>query len=309
MNRPEASAVPDTAMIPGVRRDEPMSHHTSWRVGGPADVYFRPRDRAGLCEFLAGLNADTPVCWIGLGSNLLVRDGGIRGVVIATGDALGGLRRLDEGLVEAEAGVACTSLARQCGRWRLGPAEFFAGIPGTIGGALTLNAGAFGAETWDRVVDVDTIGRDGQTRLRRREEFDVGYRQVNGPAGEWFVAARFQLEPQRPGAQSRSRELMRERRRRQPLGLPSCGSVFRNPPGRHAAELIETAGLKGQRIGGAQVSEKHANFIINTGSATAADIENLIDHVRRVTARVHGIELVPEVHIVGEAAGERGQRE
>jgi UDP-N-acetylmuramate dehydrogenase len=286
-----------------IRRDEPMSRHTSWRVGGPADIYFRPATRAELLDFLATLDPATPLLWVGLGSNLLVRDGGVRGVVIATARALGETRRLEGGVVEAGAGVACTALARRCARWGLGPAEFLAGIPGTVGGALTMNAGAFGGETWDRVVSVETVDRAGQVRRRGPGDYRPGYRHVEGPAGEWFLSARFGFEPADDDALERLRALLSQREATQPLGEPSCGSVFRNPPGDHAARLIEAAGLKGHAIGGAEVSNKHANFIINTGEATAADVEALIEHVRRTVASRHGVDLVPEVHIVGESRG------
>ncbi len=282
---------------------EPMARHTSWRVGGPADVYFRPGSRAELIDFLRGLDPQLPVHWVGLGSNLLVRDGGIRGAVIATAGCLEQLRHLGGGLVEVEVGVPCTVLARQCARWEVGPASFFAGIPGTVGGALTMNAGAFGGETWQHVVDVEVVTRRGEVLRRTPAEYQVAYREVRGPAGEWFLAARFQFDPARPTSLDAVRELIQERQARQPLGMPSCGSVFRNPPGDFAGRLIDAAGLKGTRRGGAQVSEKHANFIINTGQATAADIEALISQVQERVAEVHGIRLVPEVHVLGEAVG------
>lgn len=285
-----------------VRRDEPMAKHTSWRLGGPADVYYRPRSRDELCAFLRELDDDVEVHWFGLGTNVLVRDGGIRGVVIAATAALRQLRRLPDDVVEAEAGVACTTLARRCARWGLGPAAFFAGIPGTVGGALTMNAGAFGGETWDRIIEVATVDRRGDVRTRLPAEFEVKYREVRGPVGEWFIAARFQFEAEQADGLAQVRSLMRERQEKQPLGLPSCGSVFRNPLGDHAARLIDTAGLKGRQIGGAQVSPKHANFIINTGTATAADVEALIEHVRRTVEAQHGVRLQLEVHIVGEPA-------
>ena len=288
-------------------RDELMSKHTTWRVGGPADVYHAPRCRAELLEFFRGLDASTPVYWVGFGSNLLVRDGGIRGVVIATSQALCELRNLGGGVVEAEAGVACTVVARQCGRWQLGPAEFFAGIPGSVGGALRMNAGAFGGETWNSVIEVDVLDRRGVVHTRSRDAYEVGYRHVQKPADEWFLAARMQFEENYQAAGARMQTLIAERKASQPLGLPSCGSVFKNPPGDHAARLIETAGLKEARIGGAQVSPKHANFIINTGGATAADIENLILTVQATVESRHGVRLEPEVQIIGEpAAGHAG---
>jgi UDP-N-acetylmuramate dehydrogenase len=281
-------------------RDEPMSKHTSWRLGGPADWYFRPESVDELCSFLRELDDDVRIHWTGLGSNLLVRDGGIRGLVITPSGAFNTLERLSSGLVEAGAGVPCTVLARRCTRWGLGPAEFFAGIPGTVGGALKMNAGAFGGETWDRVVEVDTVDRYGEIHVRPRTDFDAAYRCVRGPEEEWFISARFQFEERDAVDLDRVQALMQERKEKQPLGLPSCGSVFRNPPGQHAAQLIEASALKGYQIGGAMVSEKHANFIINTGTASAADVESLISHIRTTVEDQHGIQLELEVHIVGE---------
>ncbi|MEJ2515167.1 MAG: UDP-N-acetylmuramate dehydrogenase [Gammaproteobacteria bacterium] len=287
-----------------LRRDEPMARHTSWRVGGPAETWYRPADLADLGEFLAGLPEDTPVTWVGLGSNLLVRDTGIRGVVIATHGVLSRLERLADRRLYAEAGVPCAKIARSCARWGLGAGEFFAGIPGTLGGALSMNAGAFGGETWEHVTAVETMDRRGGRHRRRPSEFQVGYRSVAGPAGEWFVAAELEFPEGRPTTQESIRELLVRRKATQPIGEPSCGSVFRNPEGDYAARLIESAGLKGHRIGGARVSEKHANFIINSGDATAADIEALIQHVADEVARIHGIRLEHEVRILGDAAGE-----
>jgi UDP-N-acetylenolpyruvoylglucosamine reductase len=288
--------------MPRVRRDEPMSRHTSWHVGGPADVFFTPRDRDDLAAFLRSLPAGVPIYWVGLGSNLLVRDGGLRGVVVCTSGTLERLERIDETTVYGEAGVPCARVARQCVRWGLGPAEFFAGIPGTLGGALAMNAGAFGGETWRHVIEVETIDRGGNFRTRAASEYRVGYRHVEPPSEEeWFIAARLRFE-RRPGTNDAEvRELLARRRASQPIGEWSCGSVFTNPPGDHAARLIEAAGLKGFRIGDASVSGKHANFIINHGNASAADIERLIGHVQSVVERTHGVRLVPEVRIVGEA--------
>lgn len=287
--------------LPRVKRDEPMSRHTSWHVGGPADVFFTPRDRDDLAAFLRALPADVPIWWVGLGSNLLVRDGGLRGVVISTHGTLDRIERIDETTVYAEAGVPCARVARQCVRWGLGPAEFFAGIPGTVGGALAMNAGAFGGETWRHVVEVETIDRQGTVHTRAAGEYQVGYRHVTPPAAdEWFLAAKLRFEC-RPGTgDAEVRSLLERRKASQPIGEWSCGSVFTNPPGDHAARLIEAAGLKGVRIGDASVSEKHANFIINHGKATAADVEQLIEHVRATVERLHGVRLQPEVRIVGE---------
>jgi UDP-N-acetylmuramate dehydrogenase len=284
-----------------VRRAEPMSRHTSWHVGGPAEVFFNPRDRADLASFLRTLAPDVPIHWVGLGSNLLVRDGGLPGVVISTHGTLDTLARVSETTVRAEAGVACARIARQCIKWGLGPAEFFAGIPGTLGGALAMNAGAFGGETWRHVTALETIDRSGRSHRRAPSEYAVAYREVQPPvADEWFLGADLSFE-RRPGAlQHEVRELLERRKATQPIGEWSCGSVFTNPPGDHAARLIEAAGLKGFRIGDASVSRKHANFIINHGQASAHDLESLIGHVRETVARVHGVALHPEVRIVGE---------
>ena len=285
-----------------LRFDEPMSRHTSWRAGGSADVLFVPASVDDLATFLRELDRDTPILWHGVGSNLLVRDGGIRGVVVSATKMLRDLERLDSFLVRAGAGLPCTQLARQCIRWGLGPSEFFAGIPGTVGGALAMNAGAHGGETWERVESVRTIDRDGEIHERAPAEYTVGYRSVTGPANEWFLEAIFRFDPEVTPSMETMQAMLERRKTTQPLGLPSCGSVFRNPPGDYAARLIEAAGLKGYRIGGAEVSEKHANFIINRDEATATDIEELIEHVRQTVRDVHGIELVHEVKIVGEVA-------
>ncbi|HNR22016.1 MAG TPA: UDP-N-acetylmuramate dehydrogenase [Steroidobacteraceae bacterium] len=289
-------------LVPLVKTDEPMSRHTSWHVGGPAQMYFTPRDRRDLARFLAALPAGVPVLWLGLGSNLLVRDGGVRGAVIATNSALGGLERRSAESVYCEAGVACARIAKQCVKWGLGPAEFFAGIPGTLGGALAMNAGAFGGETWNHVVSVEVIDRSGREHTRAAGEYQVGYRSVRPPApDEGFVAALLRFS-RRPSMQSHEiRALLEKRKATQPIGEWSGGSTFTNPPGDHAARLIEAAGLKGHRIGGASVSTKHANFIINHGDATAADIEALILHVQAVVEAQAGVRLTPEVRIVGEA--------
>jgi UDP-N-acetylmuramate dehydrogenase len=285
-----------------LRENEPMSRHTSWRVGGPADLFFVPSSIEELSQFLRDLDSDTAILWLGVGSNLLVRDGGIRGVVISAAKILRTLERVEPYLVKAGSGLPCTQLARQCLRWEIGPSEFFAGIPGTVGGALAMNAGAHGGETWERVESVQSIDRSGEIHLRAPAEYTVGYRSVTGPSNEWFIGATLRFNPDVVASKDTLDALLERRKTTQPLGLPSCGSVFRNPPGDHAARLIESAGLKGHRIGGAEVSTKHANFIINSDNATATDVEELIEHVRHAVIEEHGIELLHEVRIVGEAA-------
>ena len=282
-----------------LRFNEPMSRHTSLRVGGPAEQFFRPVDLDDLSLFLGDLEPNTPIFWIGLGSNLLVRDAGLPGVVIAASYLSRDLERIGDHLVRVGASVTCTQLSRQCIRWAFGPSEFFAGIPGTVGGALAMNAGAHGSETWERVSHVRTIDRHGEIRDRLPTDYEIGYRSVVGPPDEWFIEATLQFDPAADASMEAQKAMLERRKSTQPLGLPSCGSVFRNPPGGHAAQLIESAGLKGHRIGGAEISTKHANFIINVDNATASDIEHLISFVHDTVKETHGIDLIHEVRIVG----------
>lgn len=284
-----------------LRVHESLADYTSWRVGGPADRLYLPADASDLVVFLKSLPPAENLTWLGLGSNLLVRDGGIRGTVICTKNRLKAMRNMGGGRIYAETGVPSALVARFCAEQRLAGAEFLAGIPGTLGGALAMNAGAFGGETWSLIDSVLTVNRFGSVTKRSRADFDVGYRSVRGPSDEWFLAAEFLLDPGEP---ERSRDMMKAllaaRAEKQPIQQPSCGSVFRNPPGDYAARLVESCGLKGYSVGGAQVSEKHANFIINAGGATAEDIESLIMHVRRQVMESCGVDLLPECHIVGD---------
>ena len=284
-------------------RDEPMARHVSWRAGGSADRFYVPSGLADLSNFLKQLPPNEALLFVGLGSNLLVRDGGFRGTVILTHSAE--LRpEMRDGRVYAQAGAAAPKVARFAAMHQLAGAEFLAGIPGTVGGALAMNAGCYGSETWDVVQSVQTIDRDGATFLRSRSEFEIGYRHCHFPKEEWFVGAFFNL-PAGDGAASRERikDLLGKRIATQPLSLPNAGSVFRNPPGDHAARLIESCGLKGLARGGASVSQKHANFIVNPkGIARAADIEWLILEVQSKVLELRNVKLIPEVRIVGEAA-------
>lgn len=284
-----------------LHKDVTMGQHCSWRTGGRVKQFYEPEDRDDLCRFIATLPKEEPLLWVGLGSNLLVRDGGFDGTAISTSKVLDGIERLDSEHVSVEAGVPCPKLARYCSNEGLAGAEFLVGIPGTMGGALAMNAGAFGGETWDIVNSVETVDRAGVRHIRRPEDFSIGYRHVHTDNDEWFIAAELRLQQDTDGrARERMREWLAKRAVSQPMGQASCGSVFRNPTGDYAARLIEACGLKGHCIGGACVSEKHANFIINTGTARAADIEQLIDHVRETVKTTHGIDLMPEVRIVGE---------
>ena len=282
--------------------NEKLAKYTSWRVGGCADRLYMPLDRADLIEFVAQLPANEPVFWMGLGSNLLIRDGGIRGTVINTKGRLKAMRRTDEGAVYVEAGVPCAHVARFCAEQGLVGAEFLAGIPGTMGGALKMNAGAFGGETWTLVNQVDMLTARGEVIIRPTQDFTVSYRSVKGKDGEWFLSALLQLpEGDTIASQQKIKGLLEKRAQTQPTNQPSCGSVFKNPDGDFAARLIEQSGLKGYCIGGACVSEKHANFIVNTGKATAANIEILISYVQAKVNEQHGVMLRTEVCMVGVA--------
>lgn len=305
----EASAGTAVGGVRGeLRLDEPMARHTSWRAGGRAQRYFVPADAEDLECFLRGTPSEEPLLWLGLGSNLLVRDGGLSGTVISTA-RLNACRFIDEWVndervIVAQAGASCARIARLAAQLGLTGAEFFVGIPGTLGGALCMNAGAFGGETWGLIGSVETIDREGERRRRTRPDFEVGYREVRGPADEWYLAAVLVLAPDpEGGGLDRIKALLGRRAGAQPMGQPSCGSVFQNPPGDHAARLIDASGLKGFSIGNAVVSEKHANFIVNRGGVTATDIEALIEHVQRTVAERQGVWLKPEVRIVGEAPG------
>ncbi len=280
--------------------DEPMSAHTSWRAGGPADRYFVPADIDDLSMFLAQLDSSETIYWVGLGSNLLVRDGGIRGTVISVTAVLDEMKLLNSA-IEVGAGLSCAKAARYAAKHNLSGAEFLAGIPGTIGGALAMNAGAFGTEIWDLVTEVKTISRTGKILNRGLDDFEVAYRSVKRPLDEYFVSATLQLKPDvNSTAASNIRSLLSQRAQSQPIGTHSCGSVFRNPKDDYAARLIEQCGLKGYRVGDAEISTKHANFIINSGSATAEDIETLIYLVQDKVEEKFNVRLQTEVCIVGE---------
>ena len=284
---------------------EPMARHVSWRAGGPADRFFIPESTVDLGRFLRSVGKEEPLLFVGLGSNLLVRDGGFRGTVVLMHSPKKSAR-LDSGLVHAEVGVASPKVARFAAREQLTGAEFLSGIPGTVGGALAMNAGCYGSETWDIVQRVLTMDRSGSIHEREKADYEIAYRHCQPRSGkeEWFLGAWFKLE-QGDGEASRARikELLAKRSATQPLQLPNAGSVFRNPPGDHAARLIEACGLKGLARGGARVSEKHANFIVNPGgAASATDIEQLILQVKKTVLEKTGVDLVPEVRIVGEPA-------
>ncbi|HYN53477.1 MAG TPA: UDP-N-acetylmuramate dehydrogenase [Methylotenera sp.] len=281
--------------------NEPMARYTSWRVGGKADQLYIPAGLDDLCLFLQSLNSDESVYFIGLGSNLLVRDGGVRGTVILMHNVLTDLR-VDSDYIYAEAGVTCAKLAKFSAKEAKQGAEFFAGIPGTLGGALAMNAGCYGTETWNVVHKVTTINRRGELNTRDAADFIASYRHVDMPvADEWFIGAWLNLKAgDAHESTQKIKNLLAQRLASQPLNLPSAGSTFRNPPGDYAARLVEASGLKGYIIGGAQVSEKHANFIVNIGGSNALDIELLIKHMRETVLAKQGVALQQEVKVIGE---------
>jgi UDP-N-acetylmuramate dehydrogenase len=282
--------------------DEKLAKYTSWRVGGKADRLYIPYDKADLIDFVKSLPDSEPMFWMGLGSNLLIRDGGIRGTVINTKNRLKKMGLAEDGSVYVEAGVPCALVAKFCSERGLLGAEFLAGIPGTMGGALKMNAGAFGGETWPIVKSVEMLNRQGQISIKYPTDFQISYRTVKGFDNDWFLAANLQLQTGDTAASiQKIKGLLEQRANTQPTNQPSCGSVFVNPPGQYAAKLVEGLGLKDFAIGGACVSEKHANFIINTGNATAADIEQLVYYVRNQVQEKTGILLQTEVCMVGEA--------
>lgn len=282
-------------------KNEPLARYTSWRVGGRADRLFIAENLSELQAFMQTLDHAEPLYFIGLGSNLLVRDGGVRGTVVVMHQAFNDLR-VDGEYIYAEAGVTCGKLARFSANQFKDGAEFMAGIPGTVGGALAMNAGCYGAETWNVVHQALTIDRQGATHVRNVAEFNVSYRHVEMPIlNEWFLGAWFKLDQgDAEHSLQKIKNLLATRLASQPLNLPSAGSTFRNPHGDFAARIIEASGLKGYQIGGAQVSPKHANFIVNVGDCTALDIELLIRHMQDTVLERQGVVLQQEVRVIGE---------
>ena len=284
-----------------MRANEPMSRHTSWRTGGCAKWHYTPCDKDDLREFLQRVPNDVDIIWCGLGSNMLVRDGGFDGVVISTHKGLKRLQKTQEHRIFAEAGVPNPKLARSSAKNSLCGGEFLIGIPGTVGGALAMNAGCFGSETYEIVRYAEVINRCGELQLRNADQITWGYRFTRMNPGEWFTGAEFQFTPCRSEVgQAKIREFLKKRAKTQPVQTANAGSVFQNPAGDFAARLIDAAGLKNFSIGGARVSPKHANFIENQGDATSLQIEEVIQYIKKTVKKIHGVELTLEIKIVGE---------
>ena len=283
-----------------LKRDHSLAEYTSWKIGGRAEYFYRPVDLEDLVELLANVG-ETPITILGAASNVLIRDSGISGLVVYLHDSLNKIQELEKGNLHVEAGVKLMSLVQKCAELGVVSAAFLAGIPGTVGGALKMNAGAFGDSIWNYVEALETINRLGEIKTRPVEEFNASYRQVDGlEQDEWFLSA--QLSFPRDDVKVAKEEIQKHLRKRsssQPLNLPNCGSVFRNPQKDYAARLIEASGLKGRQIGGAKVSEKHANFIVNCGGAASSDVEKLIQEIIATVEKSSGVKLAPEVEILG----------
>ena len=275
-----------------------LKNYTSFRVGGPAKQLYQPHDKADLISFLKTLPDDEPLLYLGLGSNVLISDVGFPGTVILMQGGLNKMTKINDTILRVEAGVSCGSFSRFAAKQHFSHCEFLAGIPGTMGGALKMNAGCHGDETWDHVYALETINRKGETFTRKPSEFKIAYRSTFFPQEEFFLSADFQFPKGDANlALEKIKELLAHRKNTQPIHLPNCGSIFQNPPGNYAAKLIEACGLKGYRIQEACVSEKHANFIINQGNATAKNIKDLIYFIKTTVKSKFNIDLIPEVHI------------
>ncbi len=291
------------------RADAPTAQLTWFRVGGPAEVLFRPADEADLTDFLAGRPADIAVTVLGVGSNVLIRDGGLRGVVVRLGKTFADAR-VDGDRVIAGAGALDVTVAATAQRAGLTGLEFLSGIPGTIGGALRMNAGAYGAEVRDALVSVRAIDPLGHGHTLSVEDMELSYRHCGVPEDWIFTSAVFRARPGNPATIAQTMADIRDAREdTQPRRVRTGGSTFANPEGGKAWQLIDAAGCRGLQVGGAQVSEKHCNFLLNVGYATAADIETLGEEVRRRVRETSGIELRWEIRRLGEAGNAKGGRE
>ena len=285
-----------------LRKNEPMSLHTTFRVGGPADVYAEPEDEWELRELMDTCEAaGTPYLLIGHGSNLLIGDGGFRGTVICLGKAFSEIT-VDGEVITARAGALLSAVANTALEHGLTGMEFASGIPGSVGGALVMNAGAYGGEMKDVLETADILEMDGSLCRVAAEELELGYRSSNiASLGRTVLGAEFRLTPGDPEEIfAKMQELNARRKEKQPLEYPSAGSAFKRPEGHFAGKLIEDAGLKGFRVGGAEVSAKHAGFVVNVQNATAADVRELLSRVQETVFQKSGVKLEPEIRFVGE---------
>ncbi|MEJ1996340.1 MAG: UDP-N-acetylmuramate dehydrogenase [Limibacillus sp.] len=297
--------------LPPVRgrltENAPLDRVTWFRVGGPAEVLFKPADREDLIDFMKAKPADVPVMVLGVGSNLLVRDGGVPGVVLRLGRAFVELAPEEGSVLSAGAGALDINVAKAAQLAGIAGLEFFCGVPGTLGGALRMNAGAYEKETRDVLIEAEAVDGSGGLHRVAAAELGMSYRHSAAPQDWIFLSARLQGEPGDPEAiAKRMEEIQNRREESQPIRTRTGGSTFKNPPGHKAWQLIDKAGCRGLTLGGAQVSEKHCNFLINQGGATAHDIEALGEEVRRRVKETSGIALEWEIKRVGVGAGETG---
>ncbi|NKB63742.1 MAG: UDP-N-acetylmuramate dehydrogenase [Gammaproteobacteria bacterium] len=281
--------------------NEPMSRHTSWRVGGKAEYFYTPADKADLVKMLKQLPVSVPVYWVGLGSNLLVRDGGVDGMIVRTARGLSEIEYIEPNIIRAQAGVSSAKIARVSANNGLTGVEFLAGVPGSFGGALAMNAGAFGGETWPWVLEVECVDRWGVLHVFSSQEIDYRYRAADIPPDHWITEGKLKLNfaPEGWLGKEKIRSLLDKRSASQPIQSANAGSVFQNPKGGFAAEFIEKAGWKGKKIGGAEVSMTHANFIINTGEANASNIIELIEGIQQNVLDQFNVQLTTEVRVIG----------
>jgi UDP-N-acetylmuramate dehydrogenase len=285
--------------------DAPLAPFTWLRVGGPADVLFLPEDEADLASFLSGLDAAVPVTVIGVGSNLLIRDGGVDGVVVRLGRAFARIEPRGEGRIFAGAAVLDANLAREVGRAGIAGLEFYRGVPGTIGGACVMNAGCYGAETKDVLVEAHAVTRAGERVVLSNPEMDFTYRRSKAAAERAliFTGVVFEGRPDDPAAiEARMAEITARRETTQPIREKTGGSTFKNPLGDSAWRLVDAAGWRGKPFGGAQFSDQHANFLINSGAASAADLEGLGEAVRADVRDKFNVELEWEIKRIGRPA-------
>ena len=305
MSGASAMTAPASGLRGRLAADADMGRHCSWRAGGRAQLLYVAADLEDACEFLARGDYPRPLTMLGLGSNLLVRDGGVSGTLLKLAPAAGRIEMLSRTRLQVQAGAACPKLARQAIAAGLAGCEFLAGIPGSVGGALAMNAGCYGSTIWQSVMSVDVLSEAGRLASLAPADFEVGYRRVaRGGGGQMlFAAAELEFVADEDGrARQRMEEMLARRARSQPIGTANAGSVFTNPPGASAGRLLAEAGMRGVSVGGARVSRRHANFIVNENDASAADIETLIGMMQEAVFDSSDIRLYPEVRIIGEEA-------
>ncbi len=282
--------------------NEPMYRHTNWRVGGKAEMFYVPSDKASLVQLMCQLPGNIPVFWFGQGSNLLVRDAGIKGMVVCTFKGMNVIERISVDQLYVQAGVPSAKVAKYCARHGMEGAEFLAAIPGSFGGAVAMNAGAYDEVTWSLVEQLECLDREGNIHWFDKTQISHAYRQVELPENHWIVGAQIKVRSIRGlKIRRRLREVLKTRRSTPVVTVRKAGSVFKNPENDDAARLLDAAKMRGKKIGGAQFSNKYPNFIINCGNATAADIEALIEFAQQTVYEQTGLRLEPEVRIIGKA--------